>query len=242
MKYDVMQNTHFFFTTTPLPCPYLEGRLEQRMVTELFGINATDLGNRLSLAGFRRSHTICYTPICENCSACVSVRIPVNDFAPNKNQRRTLSKNTHLTAEECPPMATPEQYALFRSYLDARHMDGDMASMEENDYTAMIEDTPVQSSVVEFRDEHLNLVAGALIDRFDDGLSAIYSFFDATLKKQSLGTFMVLWLIEYTKQQGLDYLYLGYWVQDSPKMQYKCNYTPLEGFTPNGWKLLKNKS
>ena len=212
------------------------------MVTELMGPNATDLGNRLSLAGFRRSHTISYTPVCDGCSACVSVRIPVREFKPNKTQRKIFKRNADLTAQECPPEASTEQYALFKTYISARHLDGDMALMEESDYTAMVEETPVQTAMVEFRDQDQHLVCAVLIDRFDDGYSAIYSFFDTDLNARSLGTYMVLWLIEHTQMQGLDYLYLGYWVQGSRKMEYKRNFTPLEGFTSKGWKRLPHKS
>lgn len=242
MKYDTAQKTHFFFTTAPLPCPYLEGQLEQRMVTELMGPNATDLGNRLSLAGFRRSHTISYAPVCDGCSACVSVRIPVRDFKPNKTQRKIFKRNADLTAHECAPQATEEQYALFNSYIQARHLDGDMALMQADDYKAMIEETPVQTAVVEFRNPQERLVCAVLIDRFDDGFSAIYSFFDTDLEARSLGTYMVLWLVEHTQLQGLNHLYLGYWVQGSQKMEYKRNFKPLEGFTPNGWKRLPNNA
>ena len=238
MRHDVAQKTHFFFTTTPMPCPYLDNRLEQRMVTELLGPDSTDLGNRLSLAGFRRSHTISYTPVCDGCSACVSVRVPVREFQPNKTQRRTLKRNADLSVEECPPIATEEQYILFKSYIETRHKDGDMALMIDEDYAAMVEETPVRTALVEFRDQQDKLLAGVLIDRFDDGLSAIYSFFDVDQNARSLGSYVVLWLIEHARLQGLDYVYLGYWVQGSPKMEYKRNFKPLEGFTSSGWKRL----
>ena len=238
MRQDVAQKAHFFFTTTPMPCPYLGDRLEQRMVTELLGPDSTHLGNRLSLAGFRRSHTIAYTPVCNGCSACVSVRVPVREFKPNKTQRRTIKRNADLTVEECSPIATEEQYILFKSYIETRHKDGDMALMVDEDYVAMVEETPVRTSLVEFRDTEDHLVAGVLIDRFDDGLSAIYSFFDVDQNTRSLGSYVVLWLIEQARLQGLDYLYLGYWVQGSPKMEYKRNYKPLEGYTSSGWTRL----
>jgi len=242
MRHDPAQKTHFFFTTTPMPCPYLEGRLEQRMVTELMGAEATRMGQRLSLAGFRRSHTIAYAPVCDGCSACMSVRVPVRDFLPNKSQRKIFKRNAGLVAEECGPIATEEQFALFSSYIKTRHFDGDMALMEDHDFAAMVEETTVQTGLVEFRNENGDLVAGVLIDRFDDGLSAIYSFFDPHKNSQSLGTYIVLWLIEYSRRQGLDYVYLGYWVQGSPKMEYKRNFKPLEGFSSSGWKRLPDKA
>ena len=238
MKLDAAQKTHFFFTTTPMPCPYLDGRTERRMVTELMGGDAADLNDRLSFAGFRRSHTVAYTPVCEACSACVSVRVPAHDFKPSKTQRRILNRNADLIAAECAPQATHEQYALFKTYIDARHGDGDMAMMGEADYRALVEETPVRSSIIEFRDPDGVLVAGCLTDRLQDGFSAVYSFFDIDQNARSLGTFMVLWLIERARLQGMAYVYLGYWVQGSSKMDYKRNFRPLESFTPGGWKRL----
>lgn len=238
MKPESAQKTHFFFTTTPLPCPYLDGRTERRMVTELMGANAADLNDRLSLAGFRRSHTIAYTPVCDGCQACVSVRVPVRRFEAGRTQRRITNRNTDLTAIERAPIATHEQYALFKAYIDTRHGDGDMALMGEGDYRALVEETPVRSSLVEFRDSDGQLVAGCLVDNLFDGLSAVYSFFDPDLNARSLGTYVVLWLIEEAKRRNLDYVYLGYWVQGSPKMDYKRNFRPLEAYTPGGWKAL----
>lgn len=238
MKHDAAQKTHFFFTTTPLPCPYLEGRTERRMVTELMSGDAADLNDRLSLAGFRRSHTVAYTPVCDACSACVSVRVPVRDFKPSKTQRRIISRNIDLVVENRAPRATHEQYELFKKYIDVRHGDGDMALMGEADYRALVEETPVRSSLIEFRDGHGELMAGCLTDRLQDGLSAVYSYFNVEQKTRSLGTYMVLWLIERARLQGLDFVYLGFWVQGSAKMDYKRNFRPLEAFTPGGWKRL----
>lgn len=238
MKPEAAQKTHFFFTTTPLPCPYLDGRTERRMVTELMGADAADLNDRLSLAGFRRSHTIAYTPVCDGCQACVSVRVPVKAFTPGRTQRRIANRNADLHAEVRAPVATREQYALFKAYIDTRHGDGDMALMGENDYRALVEETPVRSNLVEFRDHGGRLVAGCLVDKLCDGLSAVYSFFEPDQPNRSLGTYVVLWLIEEARRQNLDYVYLGYWVQGSPKMDYKRNFRPLEGYTPGGWKRL----
>ncbi len=238
MKHDAAQKTHFFFTTTPLPCPYLYGRTERRMVTELMGPDASDLNDRLSLAGFRRSHTIAYTPVCDGCSACVSVRVPVRDFKPNKTQRKVMRLNEHLNIQERAPAATGEQYALFKRYIRARHGDGDMALMGEADYRALVEETLVRTGLIEYRDPDGRLVAGCLCDRLADGLSAVYSFFDPDLKSRSLGTYVILNLIERARIRGLDHVYLGYWVQGSPKMDYKRNFRPLEAYTPDGWKRL----
>ncbi len=208
------------------------------MVTELMGPDASDLNDRLSLAGFRRSHTIAYTPVCDGCSACVSVRVPVRDFKPNKTQRKVMRLNEHLNIQERAPAATGEQYALFKRYIRARHGDGDMALMGEADYRALVEETLVRTGLIEYRDPDGRLVAGCLCDRLADGLSAVYSFFDPDLKSRSLGTYVILNLIERARIRGLDHVYLGYWVQGSPKMDYKRNFRPLEAYTPDGWKRL----
>jgi len=238
MRHSPASLTHFFFTTTPLACPYLDDRVERRMVTELLGPEASGLNDRLSLAGFRRSHTIAYTPVCDGCSACVSVRVPVNDFTPNRTQRRILHRNADLMVEERAPIATREQYQLFKLYINARHGDGDMALMGQSDYRALVEETPVQSNLIEFRTPDGRLIAACLTDKLRDGLSAVYSYFDPQDSRRSLGTFIVLWLIERTRKMRLDHVYLGYWVQGSKKMDYKRNFRPLEAYTPNGWKRL----
>ena len=208
------------------------------MVTELMGVEAADLNDRLSLAGFRRSHTIAYTPVCDTCQACVSVRVPVAQFKANRTQRRLIKRNADLIVTERPTVATREQYALFRAYIDTRHGDGDMALMGESDYRALVEETPVRSALMEFRDGGGRLVAACLVDKLFDGLSAVYSFFDPELNSRSLGTYVVLWLIEEAQRRGLEHVYLGYWVQGSPKMDYKRNFQPLEAYTPGGWKSL----
>lgn len=242
MRHRPASKTHFFFTTTPLPCPYLDGRVERRMVTELMGPEAVGLNDQLSIAGFRRSHTIAYTPVCDGCSACVSVRIPVNEYAPNKTQRRIANRNQDLVVGERAAIATREQYDLFKRYIDTRHGDGDMAMMGQSDYRALVEETPVKSNLIEFRAPDGQLIAGCLTDRLGDGLSAVYSFFDTSEDKRSLGTYVVLWLVERAKELGLSYVYLGYWVQGSPKMDYKRNFRPLEAYTPDGWQRLPSKS
>ncbi|MBF0247174.1 MAG: arginyltransferase [Alphaproteobacteria bacterium] len=238
MRHAPTTGAHFFFTTAPLPCPYLAGRTERRLVTELLLPLAPVMNDQLSMAGFRRSHTIAYTPVCEGCSACVSVRIPVREFRPNKTQRRIFNRNADVRADERPPVATPEQFRLFQAYITARHGDGDMAGMDDMDYRGLIEDTPVNSQVVEFRDGADTLVAACLVDRLACGLSAVYSFYDVEQEKRSLGVFMVLWLVERAREMGLDHVYLGYWVEGCRKMDYKRNYRPLEAYTPRGWERL----
>ncbi len=238
MKHKPIHDTRFFFATAPLPCPYLPGRLERRVVTELVGRDASALHDRLSLAGFRRSHNIAYAPACPGCQACVAVRIRVDSFRPSRSQRRVWRRNRGVTATETQPNATGEQYAVFSDYQDSRHGGGDMAKMEFLDYQALIEETPVDTSLVEFRDGDSNLLAACLMDRVENGLSAVYSFFRPELDRLSLGTYMILWMVERARQMALAHVYLGYWIGGCDKMSYKSQFQPLEARTPDGWRRL----
>ncbi|MEN6543257.1 arginyltransferase [Parvibaculum sp.] len=230
-----------FYITTPQPCPYLPGRYEKKVFTHLLGENAVALNNVLTQSGFRRSQNIAYRPACDGCSACVSVRIIVDEFEPNRSFRRVLARNEDIEGVEMPARATAEQYSLLRAYLDARHAEGGMADMTSHDYVSMIEDTNVRTSVIEYRSttglnqEKPPLIAAALTDTLEDGLSMVYSFFDTTAEERSLGTFMVLDHIRRARQMGLPFIYLGYWVADCRKMAYKMRYRPLEALGMNGW-------
>lgn len=235
MRHAPLHGCQFFFTTTPMPCPYLDGKTERRVVTELIGRGAPALHDRLSLAGFRRSHGIAYAPACPDCRECIPVRIVVSDFQLSRSQRRVLAHNRDIDGRERRPEATAEQFALFARYLDSRHADGDMASMDHADYRSLIEDTPVESAVIEYRDGDGTLLAGCLTDRLGDGLSAVYSFFDPTQPNRGLGTYMVLWLIDRARALSLPYVYLGYWIKGSRKMAYKTRYRPLEALIDGRW-------
>ena len=226
----------FFYGTAPQPCPYLPGRVESKVVTELNTLDAVRLHDTLSQAGFRRSHSIAYRPACPNCKACVPVRVRVQEFEATKSMRRTFRRNAYLTHHETQAFATEEQYALFRSYEEARHGDGEMALMDFNDYRSMVEDTPVETMTVEFRDSAGVLNAVALTDRISDGLSGVYKFFSPEKSHLSPGTFVILWHIERARALGLPYFYLGYWISQSPKMSYKARFKPLEILTDSGWK------
>ncbi|HYF06860.1 MAG TPA: arginyltransferase, partial [Acetobacteraceae bacterium] len=212
----------FFYTTAPLPCPYLTGRTERKVVTELSGHEAESLHDRLSRAGFRRSHNIAYSPVCPGCQACIPIRVMAGAFEPDRTQRRISKANAELFVAELPARATAEQFALFQSYQKARHGDGDMAAMGFYDYRAMVEDTPISTGMVEFRDPQDRLVGACLTDWLSDGLSAVYSFYDPAEARRSLGTYAILWLVARARQLGLPYVYLGYWVPESRKMAYKA--------------------
>ena len=231
-----------FYITTPQPCPYLAGRYEKKVFTHLLGDEPVSLNNMLTQAGFRRSQNIAYRPACDNCTACVSVRVIVDRFQPGRTFRRLMARNADLAVGLRPPAATDEQYNLLRRYLDSRHADGGMADMAPADYVAMIEDTTVATRVVEYRlprtgdaDGPAPLIAAALTDTLDDGLSMVYSFYDPSEAARSLGTWMVLDHIERARMLGLPYVYLGYWVDGSRKMAYKTRFQPLEALGLQGW-------
>jgi len=238
MKQDTFLGTRFFFATGLMPCPYLPGRLERRVVTELAGRDAATLHDRLSLAGFRRSHDMAYAPACPTCTECKAVRVVASDFRPSRSMRRVLNANAGLRGRDVRPIATDEQFALFAAYQAARHASGEMARMDAADYRALVEDSPVDTRLVEFRDGGNVLVGCCLIDRLADGLSAVYSFFEPAAERRSLGSLMILWAIEETRLLNLPYTYLGFWIACCSKMSYKVRFQPLEVCTPDGWKLL----
>jgi len=238
MKHKPIHDTRFFFATAPLPCPYLPGRMERRVVTELVGRDVVALHDALSMAGFRRSHGIVYAPACIGCTACVPVRVIAGAFSRDRSHRRVWNANADLAIKVKNATATKEQYALFSLYQHARHGGGDMAKMDYADYQALIEDTPVDTAVAEFRDPDGRLVAACLMDRVESGLSAVYSFFEPNLSARSLGTYMILWLIERARAEGRSYVYLGFWIEGCSKMSYKAKFRPLEARTPDGWRPL----
>lgn len=230
-----------FFVTSSAPCPYLPGRTERKVFTELKGPNAEQLHDALSRIGFRRSQTVAYRPSCVDCRACVSVRVVANEFRASSTQRRNLRRNADLVVSECRPWATSEQYALLQKYLASRHPGGGMAAMDEVDYADMVEHTSVSSFVIEYREPDHDgrpgkLVAACLTDRQGDGLSMIYSFYDPECAERSgLGNFVILDHIRRAGDAGLPFVYLGYWVDGSPRMEYKVRYRPLEQLGPDGW-------
>ncbi|MCC2095515.1 MAG: arginyltransferase [Hyphomicrobiales bacterium] len=234
-----------FYLTSPSPCPYLPGKEERKVFTHLVGRRAVALNDTLTESGFRRSQTIAYRPACEDCRACVSVRVCVDDFQISRNMKRILQRNADIVGFSAPKVPTSEQYSLFRGYLDRRHRHGGMADMNMLDYNLMIEDSHVETRVVEYRrrgpDTFINgrgegpLLGVCLTDILSDGLSMVYSFFEPELEKNSFGTFIILDHIERARRLGLPYLYLGYWVEGSQKMAYKARFQPQERLGANGW-------
>jgi len=231
-----------FYVTAPQPCPYLPGRMERKLFTALQGDHAEAMNDKLSQQGFRRSQNVLYRPSCADCAACLSARIRVADFTPTRSQRRVLKRNAHLKRDVTSAWATEDQYALFRRYLDHRHTYGGMADMDVFEYSAMVEETPVRTRVLEYRDAATGpngpLVAACLSDVLDDGLSLVYSFFDPDMADQSLGSFMILDQIDLARRVGLPFVYLGYWVPGSPKMDYKARFSALEIYHMGKWQDL----
>lgn len=237
------------YVTAPSPCPYIPGRTEKKVFTHLFGESAVLLNDILSHAGFRRSQNIAYRPSCDGCKACVSVRIRAPKLRVRRSFKRIIRRNDDLTATLHPPAATQEQFSLLRDYLDARHLDGGMADMTLIDYTAMVEETTVDSHLVEYRiapdgtsespgQDAGRLVGVALTDHLYDGLSMVYSFYDPALLDRSLGTYMILDHVRRCQRAGLPYVYLGYWVDGCSKMSYKTRFQPLEALGDSGWEAM----
>lgn len=236
-----------FFVTSPQPCPYLPGRQERKVFTELSGPHASELNDALGRIGFRRSQSVAYRPSCAGCAACVSVRVVTRSFTANATQRKLMRRHADLEVTACRPWATDEQYQLLRRYLSARHPVGGMIGMDEMDYADMVEHSPVNSVVVEYREPSATpgqgrLIGACLTDRQADGLSMIYSFFDADdQERPGMGNFIILDHIRRAHEGGLPYVYLGYWVKGAPRMAYKTRYRPLEVLGPRGWTMMEEE-
>jgi leucyl-tRNA---protein transferase len=239
------RDTPQFYLTAPSPCPYLAGKEERKVFTHLVGERAGELNNILTQGGFRRSQSIAYRPACEGCNACVSVRVVVKDFRPTPSMRRIMRRNADIASDMRIAVPTSEQYAIFRAYLDSRHRDGGMADMTVLDYAMMVEDSHIETRIIEYRRKNQDapagksaageLVAIALTDVLGDGLSMVYSFFEPDEAPRSLGTFMVIDHIARARSMGLSFVYLGYWVRGSRKMDYKGRFLPQERLMPDGW-------
>jgi arginine-tRNA-protein transferase len=210
--------------------------------TELSGQHAAELNDALGRIGFRRSQGVAYRPSCIDCAACISVRVVAGEFQPNASQRKTIRRNSDLEVTACKPWTTEEQYALLRRYLKARHPGGGMVDMDESDFADMVEQSPVKTFVVEYREPSVDgrpgrLVGACLTDQQSDGLSMIYSFFEPDDERRSgLGTYIILDHILRAGKAGLPYVYLGYWVETSRRMAYKAKFRPLERLGPDGWR------
>jgi arginine-tRNA-protein transferase len=235
-----------FFLTAPSPCPYLPERYERKVFAHLPLSDGATVNDSLTQVGFRRSQNIAYRPACEACSACVSARIPASDYVFSRSERKVLARNDDIERHLVEAEATMEQFDLLRRYLLARHADGGMAEMTWPDYVAMVEDTAVRTHLIEYRLKPADggpgdLVACALVDLMSDGLSLVYSFYDPDMKRRSLGSFVILDHIVQACLTSLPYVYLGYWVRGSEKMDYKVRFSPIELLKAEGWAIMSTR-
>ncbi|MEP0324174.1 arginyltransferase [Bauldia litoralis] len=238
-------DTPQFYLTAPAPCPYLDDRFERKVFTHLVGDRAASLNDILTQGGFRRSQNIAYRPACEGCRACISVRSVVDAFVETRSMSRVMRKNRDIIGSNKAAAPSSEQYSLFRRYLDSRHAEGGMADMSVLDYAMMVGESYVATELVEYRfrgpDSAFTgrgegpLIAAALTDVLADGLSMVYSFYDPDYADRGLGTYMIVDHLNRARKMGLPYVYLGYWVEDSPKMDYKRRFRPQEHLMARGW-------
>lgn len=226
-----------FYITLPSPCPYLPGEMERKIFTPLDPLNGPYLNDFLTHSGFRRSQNVIYRPACETCNSCQSLRVLTNEFKISSRFKRVEKNNADLKQEVVEAFATFEQFTLLRKYLNTRHKEGGMSDMDFSRYELMVEDCAAHTEIVEYRDADGVLVACCITDTLRDGLSMVYSFFDPECSKRSLGTFMILDHISLCNRLKLKYLYLGYWVGGSRKMEYKAKFKPYELLSKNGWEL-----
>ncbi|KHD08399.1 arginyl-tRNA--protein transferase [Candidatus Thiomargarita nelsonii] len=231
-----MSNRIYFnlYATPPHKCNYLSNRLATTVFIEPSILKNASLYDSLSQRGFRRSGGDIYRPDCYACNACIAVRLPVQKFVPRRSQRRVWQKNSDLTVSAVPAIFKQEHFNLYRRYLASRHKGDGMDNPSPKNYTDFLICAWAKTKFYEFRlDERL--IAVAVIDHFKQGLSAVYTFFDPDYSARSLGVYAILWEIEETKRLNLDWLYLGYWIQDCQKMSYKAEYQPLEYYYQEKW-------
>ena len=225
------------YLTAPYPCSYLPGREARSQVATPSFLISSAVYSELVRQGFRRSGTFTYRPRCDGCLACVPARVPVNEFAASRTQRRAWKKNSHLQASLHPLEDKPEYFDLYQRYQNARHLEGGMNHDSHEQYRKFLLHSHVDSMLVEFRETGV-LRMVSIIDALDDGLSSVYTFFEPDLKQASFGTYNVLWQIELCRQLQLPYLYLGYWIKECRKMSYKANFKPLQGLMQGEWQTL----
>ncbi len=225
-----------FYVTIAAPCPYLPDQLERKIFTQLDPLGGPFLNDYLTHSGFRRSQNVIYRPACESCNACKSLRVRAADFTLTKSMKKARARNKDLTREICEPYATREQFELLSRYLTERHPQGGMADMDFSRFEYMVEDCAARTMILEYRNPEGLLMACCLVDELADGLSMVYSFYMPELSRRSLGNYMIIDHLELCATHKLPYLYLGYWVKDSQKMDYKIQYRPAEILTQNGWR------
>lgn len=226
-----------FYATAPYPCSYLPEQQARSQVATPSHLVDTEAYSALVSAGFRRSGSFTYRPYCDSCRACVPVRIPVERFTPNRTQRKTWRRHANLHAIALRPTWSEEHYALYLRYQTQRHPGGGMDEDNREQYRQFLLASSVDTQLIEFRDNDGVLRMVSIIDVLNDGLSSMYTFYDPHVRG-SLGTWNIMWQVAYCRALGLPWLYLGYWIAESPKMAYKAMFRPLEALQDGQWREL----
>ncbi|MDG1445838.1 MAG: arginyltransferase [Methylophilaceae bacterium] len=230
-----------FYVTTPYTCGYLPRHLAQSLIASPHHLVDKTMYSELISQGFRRSGKFAYRPHCENCQQCVPIRIPVNQFNPTRSQKRALKQHSNLTTTILPLAFQQSHYDLYAAYQAQRHAPDDNQDQpsnndsEKNQYQQFLCQSNIDSIMVEFKDQHNQVKIVSVIDLLDEGTSAVYTFYDATQTKASYGTHAIMWLLEWTKNHNLPYVYLGYWIAKSQKMAYKSKFNPQEKYQDGQW-------
>ncbi len=229
-----------FYVTTPYKCGYLPNKLAQSLIAAPHHLVDSQVYSGLITQGFRRSGKFAYRPHCETCNACIPIRLMLSEFSPNRSQKRAFKQHADLNAFIIPLTFSQNHFELYNNYQHLRHTDEDNLNQsspkdEAEQYRQFLCQSNVESLMIEFREANNQVKIVSVIDVVHDGVSAVYTFYDATDSKASYGTYSIIWLAEWTKNLNLPYLYLGYWIQENQKMAYKQQFKPQEKLIDGEW-------
>ena len=235
-----------FYVTTPYKCGYLPNKLAQSLIAAPHHLVDTIIYSGLIQQGFRRSGKFAYRPYCDNCKACIAIRLILDEFAPTRSQKRAYKLHANLSVRVLPLGYQQQHFELYTSYQTMRHADEELSQQAEAHRTAEIQTeadqyrqflckSNVESLMIEFSDTKGAVKIVSVIDVVNDGISAVYTFYDALETRASFGTYSIMWLAEWAKMLGLPYLYLGYWIETSPKMAYKQQFKPQQKLIEGEW-------